>query len=1148
MNNRDIFLRDPVVSKLLNDGVAAVAEAVTSKEIETLRYELDHFVCEGQYKEGLIRILESYLGNVSSTSQPAVWVSGFFGSGKSHLLKMLRHLWINTKFETDGATARSLAQLPVEVKDLLKELDTLGRRCGGLHAAGGSLPSGGGKSVRLAVLSIVFRSQGLPESLPQAQFCLWLQKNGFYEWVKNAVEDSGRDFLQELRHLYASPVLAGALLDADPDFAADIKQVRATIRAQFPDADDISTSEFIQIARDVLSVNGQLPCTAIVLDEIQLFIGDSTVRSTDVQEAAEALCKQLDSRVLIIGAGQTALGGSFPLLQRLKDRFTIPVELSDIDVETVTRRVVLAKKADKRKAVEEMLTAHAGEIDRQLAGTRIAPRSEDRNVFTEDYPLLPVRRRFWEHVLRAADIPGTSSQVRTQLRIVHDAVREVAERPLGTVIPADFIFGQLQPDLLRTGVLLREIDETIRNLDDGTPEGLLARRICALVFLIRKLSREAVADIGVRATPPVLADLLVSDLAGDGTALRREVPRILGKLVEEGKLIKIDEEYSLQTRESSEWDREFRNRQTRLNNDLTALSGKRSALLNAACTKAIGNIKLLQGKCKAPRKLMLYFGDQPPESRGYEIPVWIRDGWGENESTVLADARAGGSDHPAIFVYIPKTGADDLQKTIIEYEAAGATIEFKGTPATPEGQEAREAMSTRLRMAETTRYSIIREVINGARVFQGGGQERFDLTLEEKVRAAAEASLERLFREFRDADDDRWPAVINRAKNGDESAFQAVGWNDVPDKHPVCAAVLSEIGSGKTGRDIRETFESAPYGWPRDAVDAALITLFTTGHLRAVHKGTQPGRGQLDQARISATDFRAETVTIDVRSRLKLRKLFQLAGFNCKPGEESTAAGQFLAKLIDTADRAGGEPPMPARSSKVHLENMRTLAGNEQLAAILEQFEPLARQLEDWTALVELAAERKPGWDRLQIFLTHARSLAEAEELQKQAGAVYNERRLLDEPDPVPEIRKEAVKALRAALRQAYAGFETMYSRERDSLEKNENWNKLSLEQQRKILVNEGIDSIPLLSVEDDEALLVSLQETPLSNWKTRTDALPQQFTNAAVAAARLLEPKTQNVKLTSGTLKTEDDVKVWTAGVERDLLDKIKNGPVMIA
>jgi hypothetical protein len=233
-----------------------VTEAFSDKEIETLRYELEHFVCEGQYREGLIRILESYLGNVDSTVQPAAWVSGFFGSGKSHLLKMLRHLWVDTKF-ADGATARGLAQLPAEVKDLLKELNTLGKRCGGLYAASGTLPSGGGTSVRLTVLGILFRSTGLPEALPQARFCLWLQRNGIYEKVRKAVEAAGKDFLRELQDLYVSPVLAKALLGADPGFAPDEKQARATLRAQFPVVEDVSTAEFIRLIREMLAVDGQ---------------------------------------------------------------------------------------------------------------------------------------------------------------------------------------------------------------------------------------------------------------------------------------------------------------------------------------------------------------------------------------------------------------------------------------------------------------------------------------------------------------------------------------------------------------------------------------------------------------------------------------------------------------------------------------------------------------------------------------------------------------------------------------------------------------------------------------------------------------------------------------------------------------------------
>lgn len=1165
MKNRELFQRDPAVSKLLNDGVAAVREAASEKEIETLRYELEHFVCEGQYEDGMIRILESYLGNVSSTTQPAAWVSGFYGSGKSHFEKMLRHLWVNTTF-ADGATARSLTRLPDEVRECLRELDTLGKRCGGLHAASGTLPSGGGESVRLAVLSIVLASKGLPESLPQAQFCMWLQKNGIFDGVKASVEATGKDFFGELHDLYVSPVLAKAVLDSDPDFAADLKQARATLRAQFPVVEDISTNEFIRLVREVLSVDGQIPCTVIVLDEIQLFIGNDPDRSTDVQEVAEALCKQLDSRVLLIGAGQTALAGSVPLLQRLSPRFTIPVELSDADVETVTRRVVLAKKADKRTAIEDTVSAHAGEINRQLAGTRIAPCAEDRDIIVDDYPLLPVRRRFWEHVLRAVDVPGTASQLRTQLKIVHEAVRQMAEADLGNVVPADFIFEQISPDLRKTGMLLREIDETIRNLDDGTPDGRLAQRLCGLIFLIRKLPLEAVADIGIRATPEMLADLMVSDLAHDGTELRKNIPRVLKLLADpppeserpswlrkamqnKGALvIEIEGQYSLQTRESSEWDREFRNRQTRLNSDVTMLSSKRGALISAACGDALKGIKLVQGKCKEPRKLLVHFGNESPPTDATGIPVWVRDGWGEKESTVVNDARAAGNDSPIIYVYVPKASADDLQKAIVEYEAAKSTVEFKGTPTTDEGREARDAMSTRMATAEASRDQIISDLIDRAKVFQGGGGERFELILVAKVEAAARASLDRLFPNFQSADDNRWASVINRAKNGDEAALSAVDWAEAPETHPVCAAVLSEVGPGKRGKDVRDALEASPYGWPRDAVDAALITLHTTSHLIATHKGMTLSQGQLDQAKISVTDFRVETYTLNAREKMKLRKLFQDNGVNCKPNEQAAKAPVFLARLAELADRAGGEPPMPVRPGTAHLDTLRGLGGLKQLTEILQQHDTLAHQAKDWGKLADLAAKRKGAWETLCTLLKHVDQLPEADELRKQAEAVKSERRLLDASDPVPDIRKAAVDSLRTAVTAAHGEYERTYNEQMAALTASDYWQKLTADHRKQILAREGIGELPAVSVGSETDLIRSLEQTPLSAWKTKTDALPQQFARAAVAAAKLLEPKTQRVHLTSGTLRTEQEVKAWLAGTEEDLLAKLNHGPVVIS
>jgi len=116
--NRDVFLKDPSTFSIPNDGVTKVLNPSTPEQWAVLRYELQEFVCSGEYREGLHRILSTYLNHLTQPQQPAVWVSGFYGSGKSHLVRVLEYLWRDVCFP-NGATARGLADLPGEIDDML---------------------------------------------------------------------------------------------------------------------------------------------------------------------------------------------------------------------------------------------------------------------------------------------------------------------------------------------------------------------------------------------------------------------------------------------------------------------------------------------------------------------------------------------------------------------------------------------------------------------------------------------------------------------------------------------------------------------------------------------------------------------------------------------------------------------------------------------------------------------------------------------------------------------------------------------------------------------------------------------------------------------------------------------------------------------
>lgn len=1149
MKIKDVLQRDPATNPLVNQGQARISDGRNERAVQELRGELSTFVCEGQYADGIQKIIRSFLDNVGRTSQRGAWVSGFYGSGKSHLLKMLCHLWNDTEFP-DGATARSLVPaMPEDLRALLRELNTAGKRAGGLMAAAGALPSGTTETVRLTILGILLRAAGLPEQYPQARFCQWLQSHGNLARVTSDVEATGRAFERELNNLYVSGPIAQAVMACEPNFATGEAEAKQLLKAQFPpQSTDITTDDFLRTAKEVLHLagrDGRMPCTLLILDEVQQYIDQSNDRSVLVTEVAEAVSKQLDSHVMIVGAGQSALTDA-PLLAKMLDRFTIRVPLSDAEVETVTRKVLLQKNPTRVADVRGLIETHAGEVSRQLQGTRIGERIEDRAVIVDDYPLLPVRRRFWENCFRQIDAAGTSSQLRSQLRIIHDAVAKLSDRALGAVVPADELFEALAPEMVNTGVLLREINERIINV--GKSDGQTAQRICGLVFLIGKLKREGGADIGVRATKEHIADLLIDDLTADNGKLRAEVEAALAKLGDQGTLMLVGDEYRLQTREGSEWDREFRNRQTKLNNDDAAIQFKRDQLLYAEVDRIVRGIRVIHGAAKEPRPFLIHREATPPPTDGTAIPVWIRDGWSCAEKEMVEAARGAGSDSPTVFVFVPRQSADDLRRLIVEADAAKQTIDARGNPTTAEGQEARQSMESRLGTAEANRDRLIREIVGNTKVFQGGGSEVLSLTFDTRVKDAAEASLVRLFPRFKEADSAAWEAVIKRAKDGADQPFQPTGHTDATEKHPVCAQVVATIGAGKVGTEIRKALKASPFGWPQDAIDAALIALHRVQHITAKLNQQPVALGQLDQNKIAKAEFRVEQATLSVQDRLLLRKLFGQLGIACKSGEELAKASESLSKLIELARAAGGAPPLPAASPTTEIDDMQRLVGNEQLVAIKDKAADFDARIKEWSAVRALAEVRTPVWGLVERLAKHAAGIDAAKAPLDQVAAIREQRLLLEPSDPAAAVRVALAGILREAVQTLHAAHGQAFDAALGTLAANDAWGKLGAADRDAILAAVGLIAPAKPGLATDEQLLATLDAKPLPSMRAEIDAVAGRVARAIEQAAKLLEPKVQAVALERATLHDTAEIEAWLDRQRTRLVEAVANGPVLVS
>ena len=1149
LKNRQVFFRDPTEINIPNDGVAKVAEPESDNDRAVLRYELESFVCDGEYRAGMERILSTFLANTGQPQQQAAWVSGFYGSGKSHLVRVLECLWKDMEFP-DGTKARSLVTLPQDIQAHLIELSRLGRQEGGLWSAAGTLT--GTQSVKLALLSIVLKGARLPEEYPAAKLVIWLKQNGWYEPVNEAMKSRERVLGNELRNMYVSPWLAQSLSEVIPEFPTEPAEVHNLLRDQFQRVSDISDDELHRCMEDVLSLQStsenRLPFTLLVFDELQQFIGNDPEKTLHVQEAVEGCCRKFGSHLLFVGTGQSALAAHNELA-KLQGRFAIRVTLSDVDVEKVVREVVLRKSPDKIETVKNVLDTYSGEIDRHLAGTHIGRIPADTQDRVNDYPLLPVRRRLWERLFRAVDTAGTAGQLRSQLRIVHEATRDIAEMPLGTVIPSDAIYRQIKDHMLTNGALPRDVSTRIDQLDDGTEEGKLRSRLCSIIFMLGKLPQSGALEAGIKATTSTLADLLVADITIGSAPLRQQVPAVLQDLVDDGRLILIDDEYRLQTPESEEWETDYRARLSQIQGNEVKMSEIRDQALRSTFDSGLRDIRFSQGGTNTPRKFTPHFGPDSPPQDEENVLVWIQDEWSTPLRSVVEESQQAGTDSPTVFVFLPRQEADVLRETIARMESTRETLSTKQPAATGGGIEAKAAMESRHQTERQRLNRLVEDIVQNARIYQGGGNEVNAESFPQSFKQAVEASLTRMFPRFHEADHKSWDTVMVRASEGGSDPLSALGFRGEVDKHPVCQEIWRYVGNeGRRGSEVRRQFAKSPYGWPQDAVDGALLALLGGGFLKATRNGLTTTAIGMNRQQISTTDFAREGVTVSVNHRMAVRRVATAVGFPLQSGEEAEALNSILARITEQAVAAGGDAPLPQPPDNSLVIRLQGLTGNQQVVEVADNAEKLIEHYQAWTEASKTIQERLPAWDQLEKFLRHARNLGEYVDIARQAGAVRDGRILLDEVSPVPPLLNQVTATLRQTVSEKHARLENEWDRVVKELETLEYWGKVEQDKQKKILQSNRLGPVSDLRVGTNDELLASLDETSVDEWDNHILAIPTRGANAREQVAQLLFPEAVTIRIPKAILGSRDEVESYVQDLREQLLKQIEESPVIIA
>ena len=161
------------------------------------------------------------------------------------------------------------------------------------------------------------------------------------EAVKGEIGSRGLDWDFVLENLYVSE-LADAIVAVHPGWSTSADQARDLLAGAVPGGAPSVPPRDRDCSRRgptaAFTDPEKLPCALIVLDEMQQYINDDPDRAQQVQLLIEACSQSFGGQVLVVATGQSALSAT-AVLQKLMDRFTVNVQLSDQDVETVIRKV-----------------------------------------------------------------------------------------------------------------------------------------------------------------------------------------------------------------------------------------------------------------------------------------------------------------------------------------------------------------------------------------------------------------------------------------------------------------------------------------------------------------------------------------------------------------------------------------------------------------------------------------------------------------------------------------------------------------------------------------------------------------------------------------------------------------------------------------
>lgn len=819
---------------------------VGQSEAENVAQELDEYVVTKELQKHFADFFSAYKkGIVGTTPKMGVWISGFFGSGKSHFLKILSYLLANKsvgdKKAIDYFADDSLTEGKPKIVDrivladmkLAADTDT-DVVLFNIDSKSDSNSKQNKDAIVNVFLKVFNEMQGFCGAMPfladlerklteEGQYNEFKQK--FEEVYGEAWEDSRQDF--DFIQDDVVEVLTGM------DFMSEAAARNWCEKAAEPY--QISIEDFAKRVKAYIDRKGNNHHVVFLVDEIGQYIGEDSKLMLNLQTVTEELGKECMGKAWVIVTSQQDIdsvtkvkGNDF---SKIQGRFDTRLSLSSANVDEVIKKRILEKKetpaqtlrllyGQKATIIKNLITFNDG-VEKKLYA--------DENDFACVYPFVPYQFNLLASVLTSIRTHGASGKhlsegERSMLAMFKESAMEYKECEVGTIIPFYAFYDALENflDHSHRGVIIRAYENDMINPEHK--EKVFAVDVLKVLFMIKYVDKVVVANIDN------ITSLMAEGIDDDRISLKGKVEDALKVLMRQNLVQKNGDIYVFLTDEEQE-----------INREIESQSVEMAEIINKVSEMIYEDI-FTDKKYKYPAFNGRYafnfnqiVDDRPYKpTQNFDVGVRIltpASDYGTDETTLRMVSGQGRE----VLVVLPDDRAfmDEIQR----YLKIEKFLRLNTSSALSKYESIKEAKRLEMRERNANAKLFLTESLKDAIIYVNGDRAQINVKeVSARINEALGRLVKTVYHKLNYIDAAMGEDEIRKLlKTSNQLTLNLEGGTE-PNIHALDDVLQYVAGNSRmhvktSMKSIKDRFMKAPYGFVEDDVQWLVAKLFKRGEL-----------------------------------------------------------------------------------------------------------------------------------------------------------------------------------------------------------------------------------------------------------------------------------------------------------------------------